>query len=77
MDSDDSSDSDELLYLTTSAVGSLAGSLLTLRAVSSRAPRTATVGSLTVEVNPGAALLPLIARNSEREVRAPFLTLRF
>ena len=76
LDSDDSSDN-EVLYMTTSAVGSLAGSLLTLKAVSSRAPRAASVGSLSVEVNPGAALLPLFARGRARELRAPFLTLRF
>jgi hypothetical protein len=76
LDGDDSSDN-EVLYMTASAVGGLAGSLLTLNAVSSRTSGSATVGSLSVEVNPGAALLPLFARDSARELRAPFLTLRF
>ncbi len=31
---------------------------------------------ISVEVDPGAALLPLLARGSERALRAPFLTLR-
>jgi hypothetical protein len=70
-------DDNELLYYTTSALGSVAGSLLTLNAVSSGAPRVGAVGALAMEVNPSAALLPLLARRDGRSLSAPLVTLRF
>jgi hypothetical protein len=72
-------DDNELLYITTSTVGSLAGALLTFRAVADRDASTASVGGLTVELNPGGALLPLVAGDARegRTLRAPLLTLRF
>jgi len=78
-------EADDLVYLSTSAAGSVAGALLMLHAVSSRgstggpaaAARVGGAGGLTLEVNPSGALLPLVARSAERVVRAPLVTLRF
>ena len=59
---------DDLVYITTSALGSAAGSLLTLQAVSGGASTPRAAARIGVQLNP-VGLIP--------ELRAPVLTLRF
>ena len=72
---------DDLVYISTSALGSAAGSLLTLQAVSggsSRASGSRQAG-LDVEVTPITGLLPVLARGNVNgaPMRAPLVTIRF
>ena len=73
-------DADALLYITTSAVGSAVGSLLTLGAVS-RGLRESPGGEAgaQLELTPLGALLPALggSRRGTVPVRAPLLSVRF
>ena len=71
---------DDLVYLTTSALGSAAGALLTLQAVSGGSSgRAASSGTgVGIEFTPAAVVMPLLAkRQFGGSAGAPFLTIRF
>ena len=75
-------EADELVYMATSAVGSAAGSLLTLGAVSRGSTGSsgeAAAAGPRLEMAPLGALLPLIGGGSPggTALRAPIATLRF
>lgn len=76
---DSGSRNDDVLYIGTSAAGSLAGALLTLRAVSNGRPaaRSERAG-VNVEVTPIPGILAaLTQRDAPRTRRAPLVTIRF
>ena len=77
---DSGESADELVYMTTSALGSAAGSLLTLRAVSGGLGSGSNAASgARFELSPAAALLPWLGERGAvgAPLRAPFLTIRF
>ena len=78
---DGGSRADDLVYIGTSALGSAAGALLTLQAVSggARNPSGSAQAGLDIEVNPITGLLPVLARGNVNgaPMRAPLVTVRF
>lgn len=86
---DDDGDEDELLYMTTTAAGSVAGSLLTFRAIADANGGPARPGSArgapgtpgvrrgpTLEIDTAGLWTALLARDAARPVRVPVVTVR-
>lgn len=77
----DDGQSDEVLYMTTTALGSVAGSVLTFNTVAADSPARPGEGGAdrgaTVEISPAGLWAPLLGRkDTARRVRVPLVTIR-